>query len=114
MPRGGARPGAGRPKKCKSEAPKSPAGAPIDDSPSKAVLDAEGYLAAVVNGTEPADAVRVSAARALIQYQKPRQRAPVPSPTPKKRASMDKAADENALLDAWAKKAAAIRARMGR
>jgi len=77
-------------------------------------FDAQGYLAAVVAGTVPPDPVRVSAARTLIAYEKARQRAPVKSPPPKQLAEHDKQAEERAMLDAWAEKAAAVRARLGR
>jgi hypothetical protein len=76
--------------------------------------DAEGYLQAVVAGAVPPDPVRVSAARTLIAYEKARQRAPVKSPPPRQLAAQDKVATERELLDAWAEKAAEVRARMGR
>jgi hypothetical protein len=63
---GGARSGAGRPKK------KRPPTAHKYE-------DAVAYLAAVVEGTEEPDAVRVNAARSLLPYQAPRKRAPVAS-----------------------------------
>ena len=72
--------------------------------------DAEGYLTAVVLGTEVADPIRVSAARALIQYQRPRTRRPVPAlHTPTEQIANDAAADERARRDEWAARAAAIR-----
>lgn len=74
--------------------------------------DAESYLEAVVKGTVSPDPLRIQAARTLIAYQRGRQRAPVPSPTPaqlNKRAAADN--DQN-FLDAWALKAAAVRARL--
>jgi hypothetical protein len=93
--RGGARPGAGRPKK----APPEPSGIYY--------ADAEAYLAAVVEGHEPPDQLRIAAAKALMAYQKPKQRAPVASPPPRKLAeSAAKAADSE-----FAAKAAAIRAK---
>lgn len=85
-----------------------------DASEAPAYIDAESYLMGVVQGLTPPDPVRVSAARALIQYQKARQRAPVKSPPPKQLAEHDKQAEERALLDQWAEKAAEVRARLGR
>jgi hypothetical protein len=56
----------------------------------------------------------VSAARALIQYQKARQRAPVKSPPPRQLAENPARTEERDMLDAWAEKAAAVRARLAR
>lgn len=74
--------------------------------------DAESYLTAIVKGTVSPDPLRIAAARTLIQYQRGRQRAPMPSPTPaqlNKRAAAD---DDQNFLDAWAKKAAMVRAKL--
>lgn len=96
--RGGARLGAGRPKK---DAPK-PTGI--------IYADAESYLAAVVEGHEPGDQLRIAAAKALMAYQKPKQRAPVASPSPRRLAA-------SAVLNAeaeFAARAAAVRAKHNR
>jgi len=60
---GGARPGAGRKKKDRSE--------------QDFFDDAESYLLAVVQGRTVPDVVRVQAAKALIAYQTAKKRAPV-------------------------------------
>lgn len=84
--------------------------APPDASPEFA--DAESYLLAVVQGTAPPDPVRVGAARALLPYLNPRRRAPVKSATPAQMNASSALAGEGELLDAWAVKAAAVRARL--
>ncbi len=73
--------------------------------------DAETYLEAIVKGTVPPDPLRISAARTLIQYQRGKQRAPLKSATPgqlNQRAAIN---SEQDFLDAWARKAAAVRAK---
>jgi hypothetical protein len=76
---------------------------------------AEAYLAAVVAGTTVPDPVRVSAARALIQYQAPRQRRPLPAPlSPTQAAHRDASAAEREHRDDWARKVVEIRSRLGR
>lgn len=93
--RGGARPGAGRPKKAAPE----PTGIYY--------ADAEAYLTAVVEGHEPADQLRIAAAKALLGYQIPKKRPPVASPPPRKlAANATKAAESE-----FAAKAAAVRAK---
>ena len=83
--RGGKRAGAGRPKKAQ----------PAPSSTRYAT--AEAYLQAVVEGSEVADAARISAARGLIVYQKRRQRAPLaPVSTPREQARAD---DRSAAVD---------------
>lgn len=76
--------------------------------------NAEDYLVAVVQGTSPPDPLRISAARTLIAYQKGRQRVPVKSATPTQLQASAALADEGELLDQWAEKAAAVRARLKR
>ncbi|MBI4290328.1 MAG: hypothetical protein HY661_02470 [Betaproteobacteria bacterium] len=76
--RGGKRPGAGRPKKAR----------PAPSSTRYA--SAEDYLQAVVEGSEVADAARISAARGLIAFQKRRQRAPLaPLQSPREQTRSD-------------------------
>jgi hypothetical protein len=76
---------------------------------------AEAYLQAVVAGTAAADPTRVSAARALIQYQAPRRRRPLrPTTTPTGQEGSDAAAADRELREEWADKVVAIRARLGR
>lgn len=101
---GGARPGAGRPKKASKASASSPG----------RYADALAYLAAVVRGDEPPDGLRVAAARALLPYQSPKAAVPVESPPPRAlRAKQVRQADAEASAD-WEQKAAAVRARHGR
>lgn len=87
---------------------------PATSAPPAEFQDAESYLQAVVLGTTPPDPVRVSAARALIQYQTAKKRAPVASPPPKQLAQREEITDETAARDAWARKSAEVRARLSR
>jgi len=73
--------------------------------------NAEDYLRAVVTGETIPDAVRVQAARTLIQYETARKRARVKSPSP---AQLDKksAADlERSNIEQFEAKAEKIRAK---
>ncbi|MGC2047029.1 MAG: terminase small subunit [Gallionella sp.] len=74
--------------------------------------DAQSYLAAVVKGLTPPDPVRVGAARALLPFERARQRAPVKSATPRQMDRQNRLAAEQDLLDAWAEKAARVRQRL--
>lgn len=86
------------------EAP--PAPPPARSTPYQS---AEDYLAAVVRGDEIADPVRVTAARALIQYQQPRTRRPLPpARSPTQSAADADAATERELEEAWQRKVADI------
>jgi hypothetical protein len=77
--------------------------------------NAQDYLAAVVRGTVAPDPTRVSAARALIQYERPRTRRPLrPAMTPTQQQGSDAAAADRELREEWADKVVAIRARLGR
>lgn len=98
---GGSRAGAGRPKK------KRPPTA-------RKYEDALDFLAAVVAGTEPPDPVRVAAAKALLPFQAPRKRAPVASAPPRQLQHAAKIGAEEAAREAWRKKSAEVRARLGR
>lgn len=101
---GGARVGAGRPKGTKSEAKSSPTG--------RIYGDALEYLEAVVRGEEPADGLRIAAARVVLPFQKPKARAPVESPPPKAmRAAQERTQQTDTNAD-WDKRAAAVRERM--
>ncbi len=100
MPRGGYRPGAGRPKKDRS-------GQQIFDS-------AHDYLLAVVQGRTVPDAARVQAAKTLIQYEAAKKRAPVKSPPPAKlREKAARETEKSAAAD-FEEKAAKVRAKYGR
>lgn len=95
--RGGARAGAGRKKK--------------DRTPTDAATDAQDYLERVVRGEVDADAVRVSAARCLIQYERAKQRGPVPSKKPSELAEQEAKALEREVAAAFEERAKAIRNR---
>lgn len=85
------------------------------EPPSAAVISAEEYLVAVVSGAVPADAVRVSAARTLIQYQAGRQRRPLPpEKSPRQSAQIERRADESALLKDWERETAYLHERYSR
>lgn len=94
-----------------AEARQTSKGVP-SDAPEPEFADAESYLLAVVKGQVPPDPVRVGAARALLPYIKGRQRAPVKSASPKQMQASAGLAEDQDLLDAWAQKAAAVRARL--
>jgi hypothetical protein len=68
----------------------------------------------VVQGVAAPDPVRVGAARALLPFERARQRAPKKSASPKAMQEADVKATEQALLDRGAAKAAEVRKRMGR
>ncbi len=74
--------------------------------------NAEQYLVAVVQGTTPPDPLRITAAKTLIAYQKGRQRAPIKSATPGQMNAASALAEDVDMLDQWAEKAAAVRARL--
>lgn len=106
---GGNRTGAGRPKGSSSK--REPTTQPAAPS-SKTYDSAEDYLLAVICGTEPADPVRVSAARGLLPYQRGKQRAPLASKPP---SELQRAEGVDAELEAkeiWRKKSEAVRARL--
>ena len=98
---GGARPGSGRKPKATTDTQK----------PTTRYNDALAYLEAVVRGDEPADGLRIAAAKAVLPFQAPKARAPVESPPPKtlrRKVETGLAAVER---DAWLQTEAAIRAR---
>lgn len=101
---GGARVGAGRPKGSKDKAEKPPTG--------RIYADALEYLEAVVRGEEPADGLRIAAARVVLPFQKPKARAPVESPPPKAMRAAQERTQEKGTTDDWNKRAAAVRERM--
>lgn len=76
--------------------------------------DAEAYLLAVVMGTAAPDPVRVGAARAILPYQRARQRVPLKAATASQMRKTNERNTEQSLLDDWATKAAAVRERLGR
>jgi len=76
--------------------------------------DAESYLAAVVSGLTEPDAVRVGAAKALIAYQKAKQRTPLKSQTPRQIREKMESEIQQVLMAEWEAKAAAVRKKYGR
>lgn len=95
---GGARPGAGTKRK--------------DRSGQAFFDDAEAYLVAVVQGRTEPDAVRVQAARTLIQYEKARQRAPVKSLPPRKLHEKTERDVEKSRFADFERESAKVRARL--
>ena len=94
---GGARQGAGRKKK--------------DRSGQDHFEDAQSYLLAVVQGLTPPDAIRVQAARTLIQYERAKQRAPVKSPSAAELHQKNEADIEKAARLDFGTKALKVRAK---
>jgi len=92
---GGARPGAGRKKK--------------DRSNQLFFETAEDYLLAVVQGRVIPDAVRVQAAKTLINYETPKKRAPVLSLPPEKLRQETAADVQESVTANFEKEAAKIR-----
>lgn len=74
--------------------------------------DAQSYLEAVALGQAVPDAIRVAAAKAILPYQKGRQRAPKKSLPPRALAERESRDTDRDMLDRWAEKAAEIRRRM--
>lgn len=93
---GGARPGAGRPPK-----QHEPTGSQYDS--------AEAYLAAVVAGVEPPDPVRVQAAKCLMGYQQPKQRAKPMSKSPGQLHRQNELSAEAVAKAEWRARAEEIR-----
>lgn len=93
---GGARPGAGRPPKQR-------------ETTGHQYDSAEEYLAAVVAGTEPPDPIRVQAAKSLMAYQQPKQRAKPVSKTPTQLHRQNAMSAEQQAQAEWRRKAEEIR-----
>ena len=91
---GGHREGAGRKKK--------------DRSAQEYFADAQSYLLAVVQGRTTPDAVRVMAAKTLIQYERAKTRAPVASPAPAELQKKTARDIEGAIRADFERKAIAI------
>lgn len=103
---GGQRAGAGRPPKVS---------APSKGSGASRYATAADYLAAVVSGAEEPNATRVAAARAMLPYERPRQRAPVRAAAlPKDLAVIEEAAQEGERQASFHARAAEIRRKRGR
>lgn len=82
---------------------------PKDRSEQERFEDAEAYLLAVVRGETLPDSVRVTAAKALIAYQKAKQRAPVKSPPPSQLRKKTETDLERSNIEQFEVKAAKIR-----
>jgi hypothetical protein len=85
-----------------------------EERPQQRYEDAEAYLLAVVRGDVPPDPVRVSAARAILPYQRRRERAPLKGDTPKRMAERTQHDAQAQELEAWAETEKRVRARVGR
>jgi hypothetical protein len=96
--RGGARPGAGRPK---------------TERPDTGIRyqTAEEYLAAVIAGKEPPDPLRIAAAKALLPYENAPTRAKASQRAPKDMRRKELSAAEKAARDEWRALSATVRAR---
>lgn len=101
---GGARPGSGR-------KPRSNDTSTLADATANRYDDALTYLEAIVRGDEPADPLRVAAARVVLPYQLPKARGPVESPAPRELARKVRHDAQRDLADDWARKAEAVRAK---
>lgn len=103
MPSGGKRPGAGRPKggTLKPDRPVTD-GTQFDDP-----LE---YLRAVACGAEPADALRIAAAKACLPFTSPKARAPLQSPPPAKLRRENASGAEAEARAEWRARSEAIRA----
>src|SRR5690242_310727 len=104
MPRGGARPGAGRPKGSTNR-PKTSATLPSGDDCTPL-----SYLLAVLRDSTSDLKRRDRAAELLLTFLHERRPTPAALP-PRVRARRDALADERAALAAWEQKSAAIRAK---
>lgn len=100
---GGARPGSGpKPGSTKRE----------PGATTTHYSDALSYLEAVVRGDEPADGLRIAAAKVCLPYQQPKARAPLASPPPQKLRAATERAAERAEADDFRQRAAAVRRRL--
>ncbi len=96
---GGRRDGAGR----KPGAAKREPGTPTH------YTDALAYLEAVVRGDEPADGLRIAAAKVVLPYQQPKKRAPIASPPPQKLRAAAERSTDRAEREDWDARATAVR-----
>ena len=103
---GGARVGAGRPAGGKKE--RAPTGG------AARYEDALRYLEAVVRGDEPADGLRIAAAKVVLPYQEPKRRVPLESPPPKVVRAQQKRSDEAGTTNDWNQRAQAVRLRLAK
>ena len=110
---GGARVGAGRPKGATPSKRSKTEPAPRAEEP-KLYEDALQYLEAVVRGEIPADSLRVAAARIVLPYQRPKQRAPMASPPPNLLRVNSAAKVAKDAKDDWERRAAAVKERFAK
>lgn len=101
---GGRRPGSGR-------KPKTTTAAAMPVVPTR-FDDALAYLSAVVRGDEPADGLRIAAAKAVLPFQAPKKRAPVESPAPQALRAATERAGNLAEVEDWNRRAAEVRLRL--
>ena len=95
---GGARKGAGRPRKQRP-------------ATSRAFESAQAYLEAVIAGTEQPDALRIAAARALLPFQSAPSRAKASETAPREMRRRENQQAEEAARAAWRERSAAVRAK---
>lgn len=113
MSRGGKRLGAGRPKKYAQREMFGGVPKPAATTPTVVYESAQAYLDAVVAGIEPADPIRVAAAKALLPYETPRSRAPLSAVgKPKQIQALQRHQDEASEKSDWRVKAEEIAARL--
>lgn len=80
------------------------------DAPEPEFTGAEDYLLSVVQGKAPPDPVRVGAARALLPFEKRRQRAPLPAVrTPRQQAHADDLSATGDLNERFRARVAALK-----
>lgn len=108
MPRGGARPGAGRKKGSRNRESRFSG----ESSSGKRYESAEAYLHAVVIGDEPPDRNRIAAAKAMLPYQVAKRRAPLASEAPKQMALSEELDQERQQAAEWEKTQQGIRAKL--
>lgn len=112
MSRGGKRVGAGRPKKYSQREMFGASSNKTSDAAATIYESAQDYLDAVVAGHEPADPIRVAAAKALLPFQQPRTRVPLASSTKPRDLAKQQSITEQRTSDAgWQKTSDEIRAR---
>ncbi|MCW5669404.1 MAG: hypothetical protein KIT86_07060 [Hydrogenophaga sp.] len=63
-----------------------------------------------MRGDEPPDGQRIAAARVVLPFQAPKQRAPIASPTPRKLKQIEAREAERAISEDWNERSNAVRA----
>ncbi|MDA1372369.1 MAG: hypothetical protein O2971_16605 [Proteobacteria bacterium] len=107
--RGGRRDGAGRPKGSRGQRAKQ--SIPFHPSDTQ-YPSAEAYLDSVVAGIEPPDPARIAAAKAILPYQRGKERAPVKSASPRQLELKVNSKNDGDERAAWLAKSAEVRARL--